>query len=110
MEDLVAAAEKGGVEPSGFIRVLVLEALEANPEALTSAEPVSLQQMALDAERVRIQRGRMEIQARRVAVDERRVGMLEEREKRVVAALTDTAEMVTPEERERRIKEIYGIG
>lgn len=110
MEDLVAAAEKGGIESSGVIRALALEALEANPEALTSAEPLELQGMALKAEMVRIQRLRLEVAARKVAVDEKRVGMLEARERRAVEVLAETGETVSPEERMRRIREIYGIG
>jgi hypothetical protein len=111
MEDLVAAMKAGGMDVSEQIMALAQSHLMEHPDALTGADPVDLQGLALESEKMRLKRREVEIRERVVAVDERKMALLEEREKRAIAALTREGggRRMTDEERVAEIREIYGL-
>jgi hypothetical protein len=80
-----------------------------HPEALTGADPIEMQRLSLESERTRLKRREMDLRERTIAVQEKKLAVLEEREKRVIAALTGEATVKTPEERNAEIREIYGL-
>jgi hypothetical protein len=108
--DLVAAMREQGMDGAEMIQALACDQLMEHPEQLTGADPIELHGLQLDAEKVRQKKREMDIRERVVAIDERKIALLEEREKRAIAALTkDGVEAMTPEERIAEIREIYGI-
>jgi len=107
LADLVASAEGGGTEASACIRALALQALETNPEALSSADPIELQGLALDAEKLRMQKRSLDLRERQVAVTEKKLAILEARDARV-KAVAEKPEL-SAEERVAEIQAIYGI-
>jgi hypothetical protein len=109
MADLVEAMRAGGMDGSEMIQALAIDQLVEHPEALTGADPIALHGMSLKAETVRLKARELEIRARVVAIDEKKLELLEEREKRAVAALAGGEETMTPEERINEIRTIYGL-
>jgi hypothetical protein len=109
IEDLVAAMNAGGMDASEQIQALAMDYLTQNPEALTSSDPVKVQTLSLQAEKLRLDRRQLDLRERRVAVDEKKLAMLEQREQRTVEALKDHASTLTPEQRLAEIREIYGL-
>jgi predicted ArsR family transcriptional regulator len=110
MADLVAAMKDSGMDGSEMIQALAIDQLMDHPEALTGADPIALHGMSLNAEQMRLKKREIDIRERRLAMDERRLAALEAREERARAALeTQPGEEVTPEERLRRVQEIYGL-
>ncbi|HEY3416299.1 MAG TPA: hypothetical protein VGM23_05385 [Armatimonadota bacterium] len=109
METLLAAAKAQDATAPEMIRALGIEALMMDPDAWSGSDPIKVQRQNLQAEELRIKRERLEIQKRQVAVDEARLRIMLDREKRAVAALEDKGEAMTPEERIREIRAIYGL-
>ncbi len=109
MADLVEAMKAGGMDGSEMIQALAIDHLVEHPEALTGADPIELQGMSLDAEKVRLKKRELDIRERVVAIDERKLEMLQAREQRAIAALGDDKVQMTAEERLEEIRSIYGI-
>jgi hypothetical protein len=109
MADLVEAMRAGGMDGSEMIQALAIDQLVEHPEALTGADPIALHGMSLDAEKVRQKKRELDIRERVVAIDERKLGLLEDREKRAVAALAGGEETMSPAERINEIRRIYGL-
>lgn len=110
MEDLVGALRGGNAEASEMIQALAMETLQNDPDALTSADPVKLQTLAIQAEELRLKRKQLDIRGRGMAINERKLEMLEAREKRAREVLEgEKGEAMTAEERVQRIREIYGL-
>jgi len=109
MEDLVAAAQKGGLEVSEFVRALALEALENNPDALNSADPVKVHGLALNSEAMRLKRRALDLRERQVAVSEGRLRLIEDRERRAIAVISGEKHQLSAAEILEEVKGIYGI-
>ena len=109
MADLVEAMRAGGMDGSEMIQALAIDQLVEHPDALTGADPIALHGMSLDAEKVRQKKRELDIRERVVVVDEKKLALLEEREKRAVAALASGEETMSPEERINEIRRIYGL-
>ena len=112
MGDLVAAMRDAGMDGTQMIQALAIDHLVEHPEALTGADPIELQGLQLDAKKVELKEREIAVRERVAAIDERKMAMLEEREKRAVAALTREGggeRKMTPEERIQEIRSIYGI-
>jgi hypothetical protein len=111
MRELAVAAKNSGEKASAFIRALAMEVLEDNPNALRSADPVKLGGLALSSDGMCLKHRAMDLKERQVAVSEGRFKLLEERERRAIAAIDGERDVeLTPEERLRRVREIYGLG
>jgi hypothetical protein len=109
MQALVDAMKEGNWSAAEMIQALATDALMQNPEALTGADPLRLQGQNLKAEELRIKREEMDLRKRGLDLDVKRFEAVQEREQRAVAALEDKTETLTPEERLRRIRELYGL-
>ena len=109
MTDLVEAMKAGNMDASEMIQALAMDHLAENPDALTDSDPVEVQGLALSAEKVRLKRREMDLRERAIAVNEKKLALLEDREKRAVAALAGGEETMSPEDRIREIKGIYGL-
>ncbi len=88
-------------------QALMMQAMLEEPERFRDSKGVW--RAGLQAQELRLKERALGVKERAVAAIERRVAILEEREKRAVAALTGTGEKMTPEERLKEIREIYGI-
>lgn len=106
---LVAAMKQQDFTAEEMISALALQALMADPEKFAAADVMDVQDRNLAAREVAIKQQKLELQSRQVALQERRVKLLEERERRAMAALEEKDETMTPEDRVRRIREIYGL-
>jgi len=109
MADLVAAMRAGGMEASEMIQALAMDHLVEHPEALTGADPVELQGLSINSEKVRLKRRELDIRERSVLVNEKKMALLEAREQRAIAAVSGGDEKMTPEERVKEIRAIYGL-
>lgn len=106
---LLAAAEANQADASQMILALAQDHLLQNPNALDEADPVKVSRTALEAERMRLLRRKVELEERKVATEERRVKLLEDREARLVATVTDERKELTPEQRLREVRSILGL-
>ena len=109
MHGLVAAMKEGGVEASEMIQALATDYLVEHPETLTAADPVKVQALSLKSEELRLKRKQLEVRERAIAVLENKARLLEAREERAKAALAAPEEKLTPEERIKEIRAIYGL-
>jgi hypothetical protein len=109
MADLVDAMRAGGLDGSEMIQALAIDQLVEHPESLTGADPIDLHGMSIDAEKVRLKKRELDLRERAVAIDEKKLALIEEREKRAVAALGSDKVTMTAEERLAEIRSIYGI-
>jgi hypothetical protein len=109
MTDLVDAMRASGMDGSEMIQALAIDHLVENPDALTGADPIDLHTLSINAEKVRLKKREMDIRERVVAIDERKMQLLEEREKRAIAALATGETEMTAEERIAEIRRIYGL-
>jgi hypothetical protein len=108
-EALVEAA-KSSPEASSVVKALATDALLSEPDAFTGADAVKVQRLNLRAQELELKREDLEIRRRQVVIDEKRLALLEERERRMTAALTEEkGEQLSAEERLRRAKEAWGI-
>jgi len=100
-----------GKVPSEIAMSLLLEYLDKNPEALTSADPIQVHRLGLQGEALQLRTRQVEVQEHRVDLQERRLALVEEREKLAVAALEEKGkgEELSPEERIARVRAIYGL-
>lgn len=114
MEDLLNAMRTGDRTASEMVNALALDALMRDPQRLTDADPIALQQTSIQAERVRLQREQVEIRRRQIELDEKKFADLQDQRRRAVEATqaleqkAASGQAVTPEEL-RRVREIYGI-
>ena len=106
---IIASAKEHGLDPVATIQALAYQQVLDHPESVMGADPIELQTLNLKAEELRIKRRQLAVRERGLAVVERRLKMLEDKEQRALAALQDTKEEISPEERIRKIKEIYGL-
>ncbi len=107
---MLEAMRDGNWESSEMLRAIATDWLLANPDVYAGIDPVKLQSQNLYAEELRLKREKLAIQARQVAVDEKRLALLEDRERRMTAALTaDKGEQLTAEERLKRAMEAWGL-
>lgn len=106
----IVAAAKHSPDASEILRALATDALMTEAEAFQQADPVKVQRLNLKAEELRIKREDLKIRERAVASEETRVRLLEEKERRMTAALTeDKGEHLTAEERLKRAMEAWGL-
>jgi hypothetical protein len=114
MQDLLAAAEERGMQVSDAIVALARERLEEDPDALTSEKPAKLQQLALQAEELRLKARQLDLRERTVAVVETQLKLATERAKKAdaqAAELEERAkkgEAITAEQI-AAIRGIYGL-
>jgi hypothetical protein len=109
MEDLVAAAQKSGLDASEFVRALALEALENNPDALSSADPIKVHGLALNSEGMRLKKRALDLRERQVAVSEGRLKLIDDRERRAIAAISRANQRVSAAEILEEVRRIYGL-
>lgn len=109
MADLVSAMKASGMDGSEMIQALAIDHLVEHPDSLTGADPIELQGMSLDAEKVRLKKRELDIRERVVAIDEQKLRLLAEREERAKAALADGKTEMTADERIAEIRRIYGL-
>jgi len=109
MTDLVAAMKEGGMEASEMIQALAMDHLVEHPEALTGADPVDLQGLSLEGEKLKLKKREIDIRERAVAIDERKLAMLEDREARLKAAAAGGKKEMTAEERIAEVRSILGL-
>ena len=109
LEELIAAAEKGGREVSEFLRAMALEALENNPDTLVSVEPVKLHGLALSSEGMRLKHRALDLRERQVAVSEGRLRLIEDRERRAIAVISGEKQQLSAAEILEEVKGIYGL-
>jgi hypothetical protein len=109
MEDLLSAMHKGDHTASEMVNALAIEALMRDPEGFIADDPIKVQRVSVQAEKVRLERDKLTLAQRQHALDEKRFELLQSREQRAVAALKDDGETLTPEQRVQRIREIYGL-
>lgn len=110
MDALVKAMKANDAAAPEMIQALALQALIMDPDAFAKSDPIKVQRQNLRAEELRIKAATLALKERQIAVDETKLRMLQEREQRAVAALEGKGEAMTPEERMRKIREIYGLG
>jgi hypothetical protein len=109
MEALVAAAEKGNLTAAGMIQALATQALLDEPDAFAKQNPLKVQSQNLRAEEIRIKRDTLKLKEREIAVNEAKLQILQEREQRAIAAISESREALTADERLASIREIYGL-
>ena len=107
MADLVAAMKASGMDGSEMVQALAIDHLVEHPEALTGADPIDLQGLSLEAEKLQLKKREVDIRERAVAMDERKLALLEQRDARVKAVAEKPA--LSDAERVAEIQEIYGI-
>ncbi|MDE2097842.1 MAG: hypothetical protein KGL39_11385 [Patescibacteria group bacterium] len=106
MTALVQAAENSDLTAEGMLRALAFTQLLENPKAM-GADPVALQEL-------RIKEKAVDLKARQIAVEEGKLKLLQDRERKAVAAAEDLAkkaergETISPEDLQK-IKDIYGL-
>jgi hypothetical protein len=114
MENLVAAMKAGNMDASEMVQALAMDRLVENPEALTGADPIQLQGLALKGEELRLKRQQLAVRERAIEVVERKLKLSEVREQRAIAA---TAELEKKAEQGEqisaadvaKIRAIYGL-
>ncbi len=104
---MVKAMKEGNVTAAEMVQALTTQALIEEPERFRDSKGVF--RTGLAAQELRLKERTLAVKERAVAAIERRVKILEDREKRAVEALSGTGEKMTPEERLKEIREIYGI-
>lgn len=102
MQALIAAMKREEMNAAEIVHALGVQALLEDPEEWRKRDP-------LEAEKLRIQRETLEVRKRQVELGEKKLAAMVEREARAAAVVADEDEKITPEERVRRIREIYGI-
>ncbi len=110
MEDLLAAARAGSHTASEMINALAIEQLMRDPDGTLRLDPIALQQTSIQAERVRLQARQVELKERQLALDEKKFAAIQAREAAAIEALKgNAAKDLSPEDRLRKVQEIYGI-
>lgn len=108
--DLVEAMKAGNVTASEYVQALAMRALELEPDEFTGSDPVKVQRLAMKGEELRLKREAQALKARELAIDEAKLAMLQARESRALAALTeDGPETITPAMRLEKVREIMGL-
>jgi hypothetical protein len=107
LENVLELWKAEGKDPAEFLKAIAVEHMEKNPHLFEGADPVKVGRLALSAQGVSLKKREVEIRERQVAVQEGKLSLLEQRAKAVLD--TDTNADLTPEERLRRIREIYGL-
>lgn len=102
MRALIGAMKAEDMNAAEIVHALGVQALLDDPEEGRKRDP-------LEAEKLRIQRETLEVRKRQVELAEKKLAAMVEREARAAAVVADEDEKITPEERVRRIREIYGI-
>lgn len=109
MSDLVAAMKAGDMDASEAIQALAMDRLMEHPEALTGSDPIKVQSLSLAAEELRLKKRQLDIRERSVVVTEKKLQILESREQRAIATLANGEDEMTPEERLKEVRAIYGL-
>jgi hypothetical protein len=106
---IMEAMKEGRWESSEILRALATDALLNDPEAFAGADPMKVQDRNLAAEDLRLKREKLELQKAKHDLNVAKFRALQEREQRAIAALEKPADRMTPEDRLREIRAIYGI-
>lgn len=109
VHDLVAAMKANDLTAAEMVEALSRQALMDDPEAFTSADPLKVQRLSLQAQELRIKAQDLAIRERQVMAEETRLKLLTAREERAKAALEKPETEMTPEQRLREVEAIYGI-
>jgi hypothetical protein len=104
-----AAMKAAGFDGGQMIEALAFDRLVESPEALTGADPIKFHALGLEAEKIALKKREIAVRERAMEIEEKKVALLEAREARAIAAVSEKGEALTAEERVQRIREIYGI-
>jgi len=118
MADLVAASEKGNIEASQMVKALAMQGLENDPESFIESDPIKVQALALEGEKIRLKRAKLEQDNQRLALDREKFEGLktkllgirdqaEKAKKAMEAAKARGGEL--PQDVEKQILAIYGL-
>jgi hypothetical protein len=109
IQDLVAELKAGNVTAVEMVSALASDALMMEPGRFQGADAVKVQRLNMQAAAVKVRQDELRVKEREIALNEKRLELLEEREKRATAVAAEEDEKISPEERIRRIREIYGL-
>jgi predicted Holliday junction resolvase-like endonuclease len=115
MADLVAASEKGNIEASQMVKALAMQGLENDPESFIESDPIKVQALALEGEKIRLKRAKLEQDNQRLALDREKfeglktkLATIRKQAEAAKEAVNKAGESISPELK-RQLLDVYDL-
>jgi hypothetical protein len=105
MADLVAASEKGNIEASQMVKALAMQGLENDPESFIESDPIKVQALALEGEKIRLKRAKLEQDNQRL---ETKLATIRKQAEAAKEAVNKAGESISPELK-RQLLDVYDL-